>query len=281
MTDGSGLTTGSMTCIADRLGTLRSDRLHFFMQKFGKIKERTVKMVKGRIHSIESMGLVDGPGIRGVVFFQGCNLRCKFCHNPETWIPSSGKEITSEALAANLIKLKPYFDKSGGGVTASGGEPLLQPDFLTDLFRRLKTAGIHTCIDTAGAGLGDYDEILSLTDLILYDVKAIEKDKYKELCGRDISETESFLEAVCRNNTPLIVRQVVIPSYNDTDEYMIALKEYIKNKIPTAIGTELLPYHLLGQHKYKNLGIKVPLENIPPMDKEKCRMLYGKHFPNI
>ena len=216
-------------------------------------------MVKGRIHSIESMGLVDGPGIRAVVFFQGCNLRCKFCHNPESWNHADGKESDSEALSKKLIKLKPYFDKSGGGVTASGGEPLLQKEFLIDLFKRLKDAGIHTCLDTAGVGDGDYDEILSLTDLVLYDVKAIENEKYKELCGKDIKET----------------------GFNDTDEYMIALKHYIKENLPTAKSVELLPYHLLGQHKYKNMGIKIPLENIPSMDKEKCKMLYEKHFKTI
>ena len=237
-------------------------------------------MVKGRIHSIESMGLLDGPGIRAVVFFQGCNLRCRFCHNPESWNLSSGKETDSEALFKNLYKLKPYFDKSGGGVTASGGEPLLQKDFLIDLFRRLKECGIHTCLDTAGVGYGDYDEILSLTDLVLYDVKAITNVRYKELCGREILETEEFQKALKRNKTPVIVRQVVIPGYNDTDEYMISLKEYIKEKIPTSTAVELLPYHLLGQHKYKNMGLKVPMENIGPMDKDKCRMLSEKHFVN-
>ncbi|MDO5479602.1 MAG: 4Fe-4S cluster-binding domain-containing protein, partial [Clostridia bacterium] len=142
-------------------------------------------MVKGKIHSLESMGLVDGPGIRAVVFFQGCSLRCRFCHNPESWNTEAGTEVDSVSLSKKLIKLKPYFDKSGGGVTASGGEPLLQKDFLIDLFKRLKEADIHTCLDTAGVGIGGYDEILSLTDLVLYDVKAIDAKLYKELCGRD------------------------------------------------------------------------------------------------
>lgn len=238
-------------------------------------------MVKGRIHSIESMGLVDGPGIRAVVFFQGCDLRCKFCHNPESWNHNSGKVSDSLTLSQKLIKLKPYFDKSGGGVTASGGEPLLQKEFLIDLFKRLKEAKIHTCLDTAGVGDGDYDEILSLSDLVLYDVKAIENEKYKELCGKDITETEKFQRALKINNIPVIVRQVVIPGYNDTDDYMIALRQYIKENLPTAEAVELLPYHLLGQHKYKNMGIKIPLENIPPMDKEKCNKLYEKHFKTL
>lgn len=238
-------------------------------------------MVKGKIHSLESMGLVDGPGIRAVVFFQGCNLRCRFCHNPESWDCNKGSEIDSESLSKKLIKLKPYFDKSGGGVTASGGEPLLQKDFLIDLFKRLKAEDIHTCLDTAGVGTGDYDKILSLTDLVLYDVKAIEPDKYKKLCGQEIQKTEEFQKALKKTMTKTIVRQVVIPGYNDTDEYMHSLKEYIKENIPSAKSVELLPYHLLGQHKYKNMGLKIPMENIPAMDKEKCKMLYEKHFKTL
>lgn len=238
-------------------------------------------MVKGKIHSMESMGLVDGPGIRAVVFFQGCLLRCRFCHNPESWERNAGTEVDSESLSKKLIKLKPYFDKSGGGVTASGGEPLLQKDFLIDLFKRLKEADIHTCLDTAGVGTGGYEEILSLTDLVLYDVKAIDKKLYKELCGRDIKETEEFQKALKKSMTKTIVRQVVIPGYNDNDEYMLSLKEYIKENIPSAKGVELLPYHLLGQHKYKNMGIKIPMEDIPAMDKDKCSMLYEKHFATI
>ncbi len=238
-------------------------------------------MVKGKIHSLESMGLVDGPGIRAVVFFQGCNLRCRFCHNPESWDCNKGSEIDSESLSKKLIKLKPYFDKSGGGVTASGGEPLLQKDFLIDLFKRLKAEDIHTCLDTAGVGTGDYDKILSLTDLVLYDVKAIEPDKYKKLCGQEIQKTEEFQKALKKTMTKTIVRQVVIPVYNDTDEYMHSLKEYIKENIPSAKSVELLPYHLLGQHKYKTMGLKIPMENIPAMDKEKCKMLYEKHFKTL
>lgn len=238
-------------------------------------------MAKGRIHSIESMGLVDGPGIRAVVFFQGCKLRCEFCHNPESWNLNGGEEVDSSEISKKLIGLKPYFDKSGGGVTFSGGEPLLQKDFLIALLKDMKNAGIHTCLDTSGVGCGDYDEILSLTDLVLYDVKAIESDKYKSLCKRDIKETENFQKALAKYGVPVIVRQVVIPGYNDTDEYMLSLKDYINKNIPYAKSVELLPFHLLGAHKYKKMGIFYPLGELSPMDKEKTEKLSKKYFQNI
>ncbi len=238
-------------------------------------------MATGRIHSIESMGLVDGPGIRAVVFFQGCNLRCEFCHNPESWAKNHGTLVDSSDISKKLIGLKPYFDKSGGGVTFSGGEPLLQKDFLIALLKDMKNAEIHTCLDTSGVGMGDYDEILSLIDLVLYDVKAVLPDKYKALCKKDIKETEEFQRALKKSKTPVIVRQVVIPGYNDNDEYMLSLKEYIKENIPYTQSVELLPFHLLGAHKYKKLGIPYPMENIPQMDKEKTEILRIKHFQNI
>ena len=124
----------------------------------------------GFLHSIESMGTVDGPGIRTVVFLQGCALRCQYCHNPDTWHAQGGQQITPEALVKKLRRFQPYYVRSGGGVTFSGGEPLLQPDFLAECLRLCRAEGIHTCIDTAGVGLGDYDAILQNTDLVLYDV---------------------------------------------------------------------------------------------------------------
>ncbi len=238
-------------------------------------------MASGRIHSIESMGLVDGPGIRAVVFFQGCKLRCGFCHNPESWALEKGTLVESSDISRKLLSFKPYFDKSGGGVTFSGGEPLLQKDFLIALLKDMKDAGIHTCLDTSGAGNGDYDEILSLTDLVLYDVKAVDPKKYNALCKRDINETERFQVALKKAKTPVIVRQVVIPGYNDTDEYMLTLKNYIEKNIPYTRDVELLPFHLLGAHKYKKLGIPYPMENLSPMDKEKTDKLKEKYFQNI
>jgi pyruvate formate lyase activating enzyme len=154
--------------------------------------------MNGRIFKIESMGMHDGPGIRTVVFLSGCKLRCKYCHNPESWT-NSGEEISSEELLKKIIKFKPYYERSGGGVTFSGGEPLLQAEFLKEMLKFCKNEGIHTCIDTAGVGnctIDEYNEILSYADLVLFDVKATENNAYNEICGSDISHSEKFIKAL-------------------------------------------------------------------------------------
>lgn len=235
-------------------------------------------MIKGRVTSIETMGLVDGPGIRAVVFFAGCGIRCIFCHNPEGWDRCGGEEMAASEIVDKISRLKPYFDRSGGGVTLSGGEPLLQPEFLTELLLSFRECGIHTAIDTAGVGLGDYEKILSLTDLVLYDIKAIDADAYRKITGVGIEKTEEFMRALAKSGVPTIVRQVVIPGVNDTDEYMVRLREYVEKNIPNAVDVELLPYHTLGSHKYRELGITEPLANTPQMSVEVCEALYKKHF---
>ena len=236
--------------------------------------------MEGYIHAIESMGLRDGPGIRTVVFMQGCRLRCRFCHNPDTW-GAGGERISPEELVRRITRFHPYFERSGGGVTFSGGEPLLQPAFLKEALTLCREAGIHTCLDTAGVGLGDYDEILALTDLVLYDVKAIEADAYYALCGGDIAETEEFQAALVRAGCAVTVRQVVIPNYNANDAYMQALRAYIQKKLPTATRVELLPYHRMGAHKYRTLGLAEPLGDTPAADKEAVAALARKHFPDM
>lgn len=235
----------------------------------------------GRITSIETMGLVDGPGIRAVVFFAGCGIRCAFCHNPESWCTSGGEETDAESLVRRLVRLKPYFNKSGGGVTLSGGEPLLQPKFLCELLGLLRREGVHTCLDTAGVGLGEYDEILSLVDLVLYDVKAIDAESYKKMTGADIEKTELFMRALRKSGVPVVVRQVVIPDINDSDGYMVRLREYIEKNLPNATGVELLPYHTLGAHKYRALGIPEPLSGVAPMSAERTAELWQRHFSDF
>ena len=235
----------------------------------------------GRVTSIETMGLVDGPGIRAVVFFAGCGIRCLYCHNPEGWDKCGGEEMSAEKIVEKIVRLRPYFDRSGGGVTFSGGEPLLQPEFLTELLLMLRERGIHTCIDTAGVGLGDYEKILSLCDLVLYDVKAIDAEGYRKICGGDIARTEQFMAALRKSGVPTVVRQVVIPGINDSDEYMLRLREYIEKNIPTASSVELLPYHTLGAHKYRALGIPEPLVGTPQMDTARCEELWKKHFADF
>lgn len=226
-------------------------------------------MVKGNIHSIESMGLVDGPGIRVVVFFQGCALRCKFCHNPDTWSPNIGQEFTPEQLVNKISRFRSYFERSGGGVTFSGGDPLRQPEFLLETLKLCKEKGINTCIDTSGVGFGDYDEILKYTDLVLFDIKHFTREGYKNVTLMEIDESLNFLEAMKRNNTKMWIRHVVVPGITDGEEHIKAFNEYIKD-IPNVEKVELLPYHLLGVNKYESLGIKYPLEGVEAMDKEVC-----------
>ncbi|WP_017416724.1 pyruvate formate-lyase-activating protein [Clostridium tunisiense] len=230
-------------------------------------------MIKGRIHSIESMGLVDGPGIRTVVFIQGCKLRCAYCHNPDTWNLNSGIEVTPEEVIKKILRFKPYFSRSGGGVTFSGGDPLVQPEFLLEMLKLCKANGIHTAIDTAGYGDGNYDEILKYTDLVLLDIKHINSDGYVVLTGRDTKDVNTFLEALRRSKTRVWVRHVVVPGYTDTEDHMKKIAEIITNEVPNVDKIELLPYHVLGVNKYEKLGISYRLDGVEPMNKEKVKQL--------
>lgn len=225
----------------------------------------------GYIDSLETMGLVDGPGIRFVVFLKGCKLRCLFCHNPETWILKDALEITSEELLRKILKYKNYY--KDGGVTFSGGEPLLQPDFLIDILKKCKTVNLHTALDTSGVGIGKYEEILKYTDLVILDIKAIDDEGFIHMTGHNINEFNKFLEICQKLNKKLWLRQVIIPGINDTEEYILKLKEYIKN-IKNVEKIELLPYHLYGISKYEKLGIEYKLKDTEAMDIEKCNELY-------
>ena len=227
----------------------------------------------GYIHSIETMGLVDGPGIRIVVFLQGCSLRCSFCHNPDTWNPKSSIRMTSEQIVNEVRKYRPYIEQ-GGGVTFSGGEPLFQSEFLLEILKLCKKAGIHTCIDTSGTGYNkEYlDEILKYTDLVILDVKDIDSDNYKSITGKDIDMFNYVKEKLILNNNKRWIRQVIIPGINDNEEYIYKLKEYIKG-FKNIDKIELLPYHTMGIEKYKKLNIKYKLEGIEDMDKERCKEL--------
>lgn len=229
----------------------------------------------GKIHSIESMGLLDGPGIRFVVFFQGCKLRCAYCHNPDTWDVNGGKEITSEELFKKANRFKAYFKTSKGGVTCSGGEPLLQPEFLIKFLKMCKKNGIHTAIDTAGFGKGNYQEILKYTDLVILDLKHVDKAGYKSLTGGNIEEFNIFKKALNNSKTKVWIRHVVIPGLTDGDIHIDKLKEVI-DEFSNVEKVELLPYHTLGINKYKEMGIKYKLKNIKPMDETKVKKLEKK-----
>lgn len=222
-------------------------------------------MTLGYIHSIESMGLVDGPGIRTVIFLQGCRLRCMYCHNPDTWAARTPENIilSPEDMLKRIVRFKPYFG-SDGGVTFSGGEPLLQPEFLCEILAMCKEAGIHTCLDTAGCGTGNYERILSNTDLLLYDVKHYTEDGYREITGHSDGETKRFLKTAQSMGVPLWIRHVVVPGLTDTDTHLEGLESYL-NTLDHIEKIQLLPYHTLGAHKYRQMNMKYPLDKVPPL----------------
>lgn len=229
-------------------------------------------MTMARIHSIETMGLVDGPGVRVVVFMQGCKLRCAYCHNPDTWGLKGGQEISAEELLNKIKRYKPYFKASGGGITLSGGDPLLQPEFVSELFKMCKEEGIHIALDTAGYGFGEYDEILKYTDLALLDIKHIDEIEHKKLTGKGRNGFLEFLDAVKRNRTKLWIRHVVVPGITDSDEHIRTVAEYI-NTIPNVEKVELLPYHTYGEDKYKALNLPYRLEGTPPLSSDRLEEL--------
>lgn len=229
--------------------------------------------MNGYLDSIETLSTKDGPGIRTVIFMQGCKLRCLFCHNPETWSEKYNLEISAQDLVKRILKYKNYYGNNGG-VTFSGGEPLLQPKFLIEALKKLKDFGIHTCLDTAGSGIGYYEEILKYVDLVILDIKAITEDNYFKITGNKMDEYNKFLEICKKLNKKLWLRQVIVPGINDTEEYIKALKEYIKN-IPNVEKIELLPYTTLGVKKYQELGIEYKLENVPSMDNSRIKELSG------
>lgn len=229
-------------------------------------------MTSGFIHSFESMGLVDGPGIRTIVFLQGCALRCSYCHNPDTWTLSDGKKYTSDMLVKKILRFKPYFGETGG-VTFSGGDPLMQPEFLLDCLKQCKHLNIHTTIDTSGIGFPEfYGKILENTDLVLLDIKHTNDIGFKNLTGHSIKDLYVFLNHIRKIKPKVWIRHVVVPDLTDSVQHMDSLCELIKT-IPNVEKIELLPYHTIGVHKYDNLNIPYKLKNIPPMNKEKTTKL--------
>lgn len=215
----------------------------------------------GRISSFLSMGTADGPGIRCVVFLQGCPLRCFYCHNPETWNPESGYEISADALIEKIDRFKSYI--KDGGVTVSGGEALLQWQFTAELFSKLKEKGYHTALDTSGAGnIYGAEQVLKFTDLVICDIKFDNDNDYKKYCGGDIKQVYNFLNLTREMNVPLWIRRVIIPGINDTPDNIIKLKETV-SLYPNLEKVELLPFRKLCIAKYEELGIDFKPVNIP------------------
>lgn len=226
--------------------------------------------MQGYISSIEPMGLVDGPGLRFVVFMQGCKLRCLYCHNPETWKLNEGQKITTNELLEKILRYKSYY--KNGGVTFSGGEPLLQPKFLIECLKKCKENNLHTALDTAGVGIGNYEEILKYVDLVILDIKAINKEEYQKITASKIDEFNKFLDILIKLDKKLWIRSVIVPEINDNKEYILKLKEFI-SKIPNIQKVELLPYHLYGISKYKELNLEYTLNNIGPMEIDRLKEL--------
>lgn len=230
-------------------------------------------MTKGLINSIETLGTLDGPGIRFVVFLQGCKLRCLYCHNPETWNLNSkdAVEISPQELIEKVEKYKNYFGKDGG-VTFSGGEPLLQPEFLLECLKLCKEKNIHTCLDTAGFGFGKYEEILNYVDLVILDVKAVESEEYTHITGQKINKFNEFLKVAQDMNKKMWLRQVVVPDINDNKEHIEKLKLFAST-LKNIEKVELLPYKTIGVHKYETLNLKYRLDGVNELSQEKLNEL--------
>ncbi len=238
----------------------------------------------GRIHSFESFGTVDGPGIRFVVFLQGCPLRCQYCHNPDTW-GAGGTEYTVEEVVARALKYKNYFGDKGG-VTVTGGEPLLQIGFVIELFTQLKKKGVHTCVDTSGitfdpdnaTSVEKHKKLLEVADLFLLDIKHIDDEACKKLTGQSNAHTLAFAKFLSDNDKPMWIRQVLVPEITDDDESLARTRAFI-DTLKSVEKVEVLPYHTMGVVKYEKLGLEYPLKEVSAPTKERVmnakRILIG------
>lgn len=232
--------------------------------------------MNGLIHSTESFGAADGPGVRFIIFTQGCRMRCAYCHNPDTWEIGCGEEMSADELIKKALRYKSYW-KSDGGITVSGGEPLLQIDFLTELFKKAKAEGINTTLDTAGNPFtkeepffGKFRELMKYTDLVMLDIKEINPERHKTLTGFDNSNILEMAEYLSEINKPVWIRYVLVPEYSDFDEDLDSLRKFL-DKLTNVEKVEILPYHTLGKFKWENLGIKYRLEGINPPSEDRIK----------
>lgn len=233
----------------------------------------------GKIHSIETFGTVDGPGIRYVIFLQGCHLRCKYCHNRDTWDTTIGTPKKVSELVQDIQKYSDYIKFSKGGVTVTGGEPLLQPQFLIALFTELKKLGYHTALDTSGMFplTPEVKQVLSLTDLVLLDIKHIDDEKCKDLVGFSNKLELEFANYLSENGIKMWIRQVIIPGITDDENDLIRLKEFLQT-LKTVEKIELNPYHTLGVYKWEDLGLEYPLKGVRQAnteDIERAKRILG------
>ena len=232
-----------------------------------------------RVHSIESFGTVDGPGIRFVLFLQGCSLKCKYCHNRDTWDMTLGEEKTMEEIVEKVKRYKTYMNLSGGGVTVTGGEPLLQVKFLIEFFKKLKEENINTCIDTSGMFniTDDIKEVLKYTDLVLLDIKHIDDEKCKKLVGFSNQKELKFAQYLNDINKKMWIRQVLVPGYTDDEKDLLKLKEFL-SKLNNVEKIQILKYHSMGKYKWEKLGVKYELEGVRDAtteDEERAKRILG------
>ena len=225
--------------------------------------------MNGYIHSTESFGSVDGPGVRFVIFVAGCPMRCQFCHNPDTWNMQVGEERSADDLLAQALRYKSYW-KDGGGITVSGGEPLMQMDFMIELFRKAKEKGVNTTIDTSGAPFtrvepffSKFNELMKYTDLFLLDIKHIDSEKHKALTHWDNSNILDLARYLSDNGKKMWIRHVLVPGYTDDEGDLEKLRDFVKS-LKTVDRFEILPYHTLGVFKWKELGMDYTLEDVAP-----------------
>lgn len=231
---------------------------------------------KGRVHSLETFGLVDGPGVRCVIFLQGCAMRCQYCHNPETWDVSCGQEYTPQEIFQKVYRYRSYW-KDNGGITISGGEPLLQMDFVTEVFRLAKEKGVHTTLDTSGNPfrqqenfLAEFEKLMAVTDLVMLDIKEMDSEKHRELTGHGNENILAMAQWLSDHAKPMWIRHVLVPGLTDEPDSLLALRKKMA-QWSNVEKVEVLPYHTLGLFKWEKLGLPYPLDGVEPPTEEEVK----------
>lgn len=233
--------------------------------------------MKGHIHSIESFGTVDGPGIRMVIFLKGCPMRCLYCHNPDTWEPGGGTEMSVDEILKQFESSRHFY--TNGGITVSGGEPLMQIEFVTELFKEASARSIHTCLDTSGitfrpdnpAVMEQFDALMSVTDLVMLDIKHIDPEEHIKLCSQENTRILEFARYLDAKSVPVWIRHVVVPGITDQKEFLYKLGRFI-GTLHNVKALDVLPYHDMGKPKYEKLGLDYPLKDVKPLSKEDAAL---------
>ncbi len=240
------------------------------------MEQKDWKESMGRVHSLETFGLVDGPGVRFVIFLQGCHMRCQYCHNPETWNTEAGEAYTARQLFDKACRYQRYW-KENGGITISGGEPLLQIDFVLGLFTLAKENGIHTTLDTSGNPftleepfISKFNQLMEVTDLFMLDIKDMDEEKHKNLTGRSNRNILAMAKYLSEHNKEMWIRHVLVPGLTDGEAELYQLRDLL-HELKTVSRAEILPYHTLGEFKWEKLNIEYPLKDVPVPTEEEIK----------